>query len=153
MPPPDRAVAALRRWATLLDSAFRVPGTRLTFGLDPLAGLVPGIGDLVSPIFAVLVLLHAVRLRIPRIVLVRMVLNALIDAGIGAIPIAGDAFDFVWKSNERNLTLLERHAQGGTRGTAFDWLFVALCALVVIVAALVPLVVGIRLAEWFAGWI
>src|SRR5436190_11305361 len=93
----------LQRWAALLDSAFRVPGTRITFGLDPLIGLIPGLGDMASPVLAVLILWQGARMRVPKIVLMRMVLNALIDAGVGAIPVLGDLFDFAWKSNDWNL--------------------------------------------------
>ena len=90
-----RTLAALRRWSVLLDSAFRVPGTQMTFGLDPIIGLIPILGDLTTPIFAGLLLLHAVRLKIPRVVQLRMVLNAAIDLAVGLIPVAGDLFDFV----------------------------------------------------------
>ena len=47
-----RTVAALRKWSVLLDSAFRVPGTNLTFGLDPIIGLIPWIGDITTPLFS-----------------------------------------------------------------------------------------------------
>jgi hypothetical protein len=135
----DPGLEALRRWADILDSAFRVPGTRnARFGLDPIVGLIPGLGDLVSPIFAVLILFHAVRLRVPRVVVLRMILNALIDLGVGTIPVFGDAFDFLWKSNAWNLRLLETHA-GGLRGpSAADWLFVSVCALVLLGLAMIP---------------
>src|SRR5258708_17230193 len=103
MAPDPRGLDALRRWARIFDSAFRVPGTRLTFGLDPILGLIPGLGDLTTSLFAALLLLHGVRMRIPRIVQVRMVINALIDLLVGVIPIAGDLFDFGWKANVRNL--------------------------------------------------
>ena len=62
-----RTLAALRKWSVLLDSAFRVPGTNVTFGLDPILGLIPGLGDLTSPVFAAWLLVHAVRMRIPRV--------------------------------------------------------------------------------------
>jgi hypothetical protein len=137
----DRARAALRRWARLFDSAFRVPGTRFSFGLDPLIGLVPGLGDLMSPALTLLILWQAAAMRVPRIVLVRMVVNAIIDAGIGAIPLVGDLFDFAWKANDWNLKLLERHAIAGARATSGDWLFVSVCLLVVVAAAFVPLIV------------
>jgi hypothetical protein len=136
----DRALAALRRWARLFDSAFRVPGTRFSFGLDPLIGLVPGLGDLMSPALTLLILWQAAAMRVPKIVLVRMVVNAIIDAGIGAIPLVGDLFDFAWKANDWNLKLLERHAIAGARATSGDWLFVSVCLLVV-AAAFVPLIV------------
>lgn len=137
----DRALAALRRWARLFDSAFRLPGTGFSFGLDPLIGLIPGLGDLMSPALTLLILWQGAAMRVPKIVLVRMVLNAIIDAGIGAIPVAGDLFDFAWKANEANLRLLERNAVPGPRVTSGDWLFVSLCLLVVVAAAFVPLIV------------
>ena len=127
--------------ARLFDSAFHIPGTRFRFGLDPLLGLIPGIGDLTAPVFTLMILWHGVAARVPKVVLARMVLNAAIDAGVGAIPIVGDAFDFVWKSNEWNLALLERHAVAGTKASTFDWLFVAACGLLVALGALVPLFV------------
>lgn len=138
----DRAVAALRKWAVLLDSAFRVPGTRLTFGLDPLIGLVPWLGDLATPLFSALLLVHAVRLRIPRVVLLRMLINAAIDFGVGSIPIVGDAFDFGWKANVRNLALLERHAHPGTKASAGDWVFVLLVLVVLFALATIPILVA-----------
>jgi len=128
----------LRRLAVLFDNAFRIPGTRFRFGLDPIIGLVPGIGDMASPILALLVIWQATRQRVPKPVLARMVINALVDAGVGAIPIVGDAFDFVWKANDWNLTLLERHARAGGRATAGDWLFLSLCGLVLLGLALLP---------------
>jgi len=135
----DRGLAALRRWAVLLDSAFRVPGTPVKFGLDPILGLFPGLGDLVTPLFSILLLLHAVRLRIPRVVQGRMVLNAAIDLGIGAIPVLGDLFDVGWKANVRNLALLERHAQPGVPPSPGDWLFVGGAIALLVVLALLPL--------------
>jgi hypothetical protein len=132
----------LRRWARLFDSAFRVPGTNLTFGLDPLIGLIPGIGDLVSPVFSLLIIWHGAKLHVPKVVLARMVLNALIDGVVGTVPVIGDALDFAWKANDWNMALLERHAMPGQRATSGDWLFVILCILVVTVAALVPLLLA-----------
>lgn len=137
----DRNLDTLRRWSALLDNAFRVPGTRFRFGLDPILGLVPGIGDLATPVLSVLLLVHGARVRVPKIVLARMVLNALIDFGVGAIPVLGDLFDFAWKSNEWNLALLERHARPGVRATRGDWIFVIGCVSVVVLAALIPLIV------------
>ena len=137
----DRAVTALRRWSVLLDSAFRVPGTRVTFGLDPLLGLIPGLGDLTTPLFAALLLVHAVRLRIPRVVQLRMLINAAIDFGVGAIPVVGDLFDVGWKANVRNLDLLERHARPGTQASAADWVFVLLVLVVLFAFAAIPILV------------
>ena len=76
-------LALLRRWAVLLDSAFAIPGIPIRFGLDALVGLLPGIGDLATPAFTVLLLGTAVRMRVPAVVLTRMVMNAGLDALIG----------------------------------------------------------------------
>jgi hypothetical protein len=140
-----RTLAALRKWSVLLDSAFRVPGTGLTFGLDPLLGLIPGLGDLTTPLFAGLLLLHAVRLRIPRVVQLRMLMNAAIDLVVGSIPVLGDLFDFGWKANVRNLALLERYAQPGSKATGADWAFVLVVLAVLAAVAIVPLVVTVWL--------
>lgn len=145
----DRALSALRRWARLFDSAFRIPGTTISFGLDPLIGLVPGLGDLMSPALTLLILWQGAAMRVPKIVLVRMVLNAILDAGLGAIPLLGDLFDFAWKANEWNLRLLERHAVAGARATSGDWLFVSLCLLIVIAAAFIPLIVIVWIGRRF----
>ena len=145
MPPEPRGLAALRRWARLFDSAFRIPGTGITFGLDPVLGLIPGLGDIASPVLSLFFIWHGVRLRVPKVVLARMVLNVLIDAGAGAIPILGDLFDFGWKANAWNLSLLERHATPGGKPTSGDYLFVLLCSIVVIAAAAIPILCAIWL--------
>jgi hypothetical protein len=144
-----RTIAALRKWSVLLDSAFRVPGTTLTFGLDPILGLIPGIGDLTTPFFAALLLLHAVRLRIPRVVQLRMLLNAAIDLAIGFVPFLGDLFDFGWKANVRNLALLERHARPGSKASRGDWVFVLVVIGVLAAIAVIPLFVAAWLLSRF----
>jgi hypothetical protein len=118
-------MAAVRRWARLLDSQFRIPGTNIRFGWDPLLGLVPGLGDLVGPVFAAIVLVHAWKLGVPKIVMARMILNAGIDAVLGAFPVVGDAVDVFWKANQANVQLLERHSQPGTTIRPVDRVFVA----------------------------
>ncbi|MEN3340557.1 MAG: hypothetical protein V7647_4233 [Acidobacteriota bacterium] len=136
-----RTVAALRKWSVLLDSAFRVPGTNMTFGLDPLLGLIPWIGDITTPLFSAVLLLHAVRMRIPKVVQLRMLMNAAIDFAIGVIPVIGDLFDFGWKANVRNLALLERHAHPGSRAGASDWAFVLIVLGVLALLALAPILI------------
>ena len=133
----------------LLDSAFRVPGTNLTFGLDPIIGLIPGLGDLTSPLFAALLLLHAVRMRIPRVVQLRMLINAIIDLLIGLVPVLGDIFDFGWKANVRNLALLERHAHPESKATRGDWIFVFSIIGVLVALAVIPLIVAAWLLSQF----
>jgi hypothetical protein len=148
-PPPATNLDALRRWATLLDSAFRVPGTNIRFGLDAIVGLVPGLGDLSAPIFAVVLLVTGVRLRLPAVVQARMVLNAAIDMAIGLVPLLGDLADVAWKANLRNLALLERHAHPGVPPSQGDYVFVIVCVIVLTFVAMAPLVLlGYVLTRW-----
>jgi len=144
-----RTLAALRKWSVLLDSAFRVPGTSLTFGLDPILGLIPGLGDLTTPLFAALLLLHAVRMRIPRVIQVRMLINALVDILVGFIPLIGDLFDFGWKANVWNLALLERYAHPGSKPTKGDWIFVLTIVGVLIAVTVIPLALVLWLLSRF----
>ena len=137
----DRALVALRKWAVLLDSAFRVPGTQMRFGLDPIVGLLPGAGDLVTGFFSVMILLHSVRLRIPKVVIARMVLNTGLDLLVGAVPLLGDLFDAGFKANLRNLQLLERHAQRAVKPQTSDYLFVGLCLAILSALAVTPIIV------------
>ena len=140
---------ALRRWAVLLDSAFRVPGTNIRFGLDAIIGLIPGIGDLSTPAFSALILLQAVRMRLPVVVQARMVSNAALDMLLGLVPVVGDLVDVGWKANLRNLALLERHARPGVPPSKSDYVFVILCIIALAFITIVPLVVfGYVLSKW-----
>ena len=134
-------IELLRRVARFLDSAVTVPGTSYRVGLDPVLGLIPGLGDLISPLFGVGIMWQAYDLGVPKIVQVRMLFNVAIDAIVGAVPLFGDLFDFVWKANVRNLALLDRHAEQGYRASAGDWVFVLALTLAVIAVAAIPFVV------------
>jgi hypothetical protein len=101
----------LRAMSRLLDNAFTIPGTRFRFGLDALIGLVPGLGDAVSAVFSGYIVLQASRLGAPRAVVNRMIANVAIDTIVGWIPLLGDLFDVAWKSNVRNMALLEEHVR------------------------------------------
>ena len=100
-----------KQFAELLDSKFRIPGTDIRFGIDPIIGLLPGIGDWIGGLASLYFLIYAAILeaRIP--VLLRMLLNILLDVVIGTIPLLGEIFDVSWKANLRNAELLEEHIQ------------------------------------------
>jgi hypothetical protein len=152
MPPDPSRLVQLRRWAVLLDSAFKVPGLPVRFGLDALVGLIPGVGELTTPAFTMLLLFTGLRLRVPVVVLARMALNAGVDALIGLVPVLGDITDVGWKANLRNLELLERHAVPGTPVARGDtWVVAVGIGLIALVAllALVPIV----LAAWVIAWV
>jgi len=141
----EQRLKALKHISRLLDSAFVVPGTEVRVGLDPIVGLVPGLGDLVSPLFAIAVLWQSRDLGIPRVVQLRMIFNVAIDSLVGMLPLAGDLFDFAWKANDRNYALLERYAYEHRRPSASDWLFVTGLTVVLLAIAAVPFLL--------AGWL
>ena len=98
---------ALLAW--VMDDYFRVPGTNRRFGLDPLIGLIPGIGGGATGVLSAFTLFRGAQRGVPKIVLARMALNILIDSGCSAIPVVGDAFSFWFKSFARNHALLTKH--------------------------------------------
>jgi hypothetical protein len=102
-------LARARTLTRLLDSVARVPGTGFRFGLDPLLGLVPGLGDMTGAALSGYLVLLASRHGAPKAVIVRMLGNVAVDTVVGTMPVLGDLFDAGWKSNTRNLALLERH--------------------------------------------
>ena len=108
-PPDDVRLARLRRLAWWLDEGVRVPGTRIRFGLDPILGLVPGLGDVAGALLGGAILIEAYRRQLPLPTQIRIAANIIFDTAVGAVPLLGDAVDVVWKSNRRNLDLLERH--------------------------------------------
>ena len=141
----ESSVTALRKWAerlvTLLDDRFRIPGTDVRFGLDPIIGIIfPGIGDAVTGTGSIGLLTLAVGRGVPRVVLWRMVLNILIDLLFGSLPIIGDIFDVAFKANRRNLELIREHESPESKATAWDYVVVAIGVSVAIVSILVPLV-------------
>ena len=105
----DRELRRARALARLLDSAVGVPGTPIRIGLDAVLGVIPGAGDFAGAALSGYIILTAARRGVPREVLWRMLANVAIDTGIGTIPLLGDLFDVAWRSNMRNVDLLERH--------------------------------------------
>jgi hypothetical protein len=129
LPPEEKrrrqGLEPLFKWlALIMDDLVRVPGTKFRFGLDPLLGLIPGIGDTSSALVSALALIQAVRVGVPKILLARMSLNILINEIIGVVPVAGDAFSFWFKSNARNYEIIKNHRLGSTVPGRSDWLFV-----------------------------
>ena len=142
LPPEEKAkrkgLEPLFKWlAYIMDEVIRVPGTQFRFGLDPLLGLIPGIGDTSSAMVSAVALIQAVRLGVPKILLGRMAMNILVNEVIGVIPVAGDAFSFWFKSNARNYDIIKHHRLGTKPPGATDWLFVIgiLFALFLVVCA------------------
>jgi hypothetical protein len=131
LPPEEKerraSVESLFKWlALIMDEFVRLPGTKFRFGLDPIIGLIPGLGDTASAIVSALALIQAARRGVPKVLLARMSLNILINELVGIIPGIGDAFSFWFKSNTRNYRLLQEHIDRPTRSRRSDWLFVSI---------------------------
>ena len=131
----DDRLRWVERMAHLMDSQFQLPGTRFRFGLDPLLGLLPVVGDLSTMAVSVALLLTMLRHGASGAVAVRMALNILLDTVVGAVPILGNVFDFAYKSNERNVALLRRHyATGRHQGSGKGLVALLLLALLAVFA-------------------
>ena len=143
----------LRWWAELLDSRFRIPGTNIRFGIDPILSLIPGLGELSSPLFTMVLLAHALQLGLPKVVVIRMVLNALIDAAVGALPVVGSVADMFWRASTANLALLERYAKPGVKPTSGDFAFVWGITAAMGLLLAIPVIVGVMLALMLWSWI
>ena len=131
--------------AALLDDIFRIPGTKIRFGLDALIGWVPGIGDAMTGIASFLIVFASWRRGAKGVTLVRMIANVLLETAIGAIPVAGDVFHVVWKANRRNYRLLIREREQPGVNTRRDWMFLAVLLFAVIAAAGIPIAILIWL--------
>ena len=120
---PTRAdsIARITALTKLLDSAFLIPGLNRRVGIDAIIGLIPGVGDAISAALASYIIWEARQLGLPRWKIAKMIGNVAFDTAIGAIPVAGDAFDLFFKANERNLRIVNEHLKRGPReieGTA-----------------------------------
>ena len=153
MPADPARLAQLRRWAQLLDSAFKVPGLPVRFGLDAVVGLVPGVGELTTPAFTLLLLTNGLRAGVPLRVLARMVVNTAVDAAIGLVPVLGDLTDIGWKANLRNLALLEQHGYAGPPPLPRDHTRTVVIGVVLLVLVVLVAIVPILLVIWVLAWI
>jgi Domain of unknown function (DUF4112) len=140
----------LERLEFLLDEMFRVPGTRIRFGIDGMIGLVPVAGDVVAGVLSLIIPLAAWVRGVPFVAIARMTVNLGIGVLIGSIPLAGDAFDIAWKANRRNYRLLKRHTGQPQRHTWRDWVFLLLLAAMMGLVLATPIVLMVWLWLWLA---
>lgn len=148
-----RDLVALRRFAHLMDEAFTIPGTRFHVGLDALLGLIPGIGDIIGGVLSTWIIAGALRHRVPAGIIVRMVWNVVLDLLLGAVPVAGDAFDFLYEENMKNMRLLEKYRdrRQPPRSTAAIGLVISAIVLFVILVSTLIVAGTIALVLWAAG--
>ncbi len=99
----------IRKLSRLMDTSIRIPLTSFRIGIDPIIGLVPGAGDLISTAFSAYIIFLATQFGIPRQDLAKMIFNVGLETVVGTVPLVGDLFDAFYKSNIRNLAILEQH--------------------------------------------
>ena len=142
----DKALVRLgqvQRYARLLDASIPVPGTKLTFGIDAVIGLVPGFGDAVGVGFSTYILWQAFRVGASKRLLTRMLYNVGVDGLLGVIPLLGDWHDLVWKANVKNAQLLERQVLDPEKtARATGWFLVTIMGSVMAIG-LVTMVVAV----------
>ena len=149
--PTPRGLKNIDYLARLMDAQFRVPGTNFRFGLDALIGLIPGGGDLSTFAVSGYMLWVMAQNGASGYVLARMVFNVLLDTVIGSIPILGDLFDMVYKSNMRNLRLMQEHyREGRHRGSAWKVIVPVLIFLFLVIVGVIYLTWRLlaNLFEW-----
>jgi hypothetical protein len=149
--PPD--LVALRRFAHVMDEAFAIPGTNIRVGLDAVLGLIPGIGDVTGALLSTWIIAGALRHRVPMRVILRMVFNVAIDLIFGAIPVAGDVFDFLYEENMKNMRLLEKHRDRTRppRRTSEIALILGAIVAFLVVLALAMVVLTVVAIIWLIG--
>ena len=132
-------VTRARGIARLLDDLIRIPGTNIGIGLDPIIGLIPGIGDVVGGLMSTYILMVAAQEGVPASVLTRMLGNIALDSLVGVVPVVGDLFDVGVKSNRRNVDLLERYlaAPGKTKAASRGVVALILLAMVLLVVGVI----------------
>ncbi|MFT5357280.1 MAG: hypothetical protein ACI9KE_004514 [Polyangiales bacterium] len=129
------------RLVRILDDGLKIPFTK-GIGLDAIVGFfLPVAGDALTGMGSLALLGLAIRRGVPTLILARMVLNIGVDVILGALPVLGDLFDLIWRSNRRNLELLEEHAGKKSSATAGDYLVVGLGFVLAIAAIVVPILV------------
>lgn len=133
-PLPLRRDPVIQAIAHVMDGL--IPIGRWRIGLDSVVGLIPGLGDIIGAAIGMLIVVRAVQAGIPRIAVAHMMTNIAIDTLVGAIPLVGDAFDFVYKSNLKNMRIYEEALERRAAATAGHWAFFA------------ALFVGVGLAIW-----
>ncbi|HKQ36691.1 MAG TPA: DUF4112 domain-containing protein [Verrucomicrobiae bacterium] len=129
--PPNRRLQHVRFFSNLLDQCITLPGG-FRIGIDPIIGLIPGIGDALSALLSLYLVYQAALLGLRKRILLRMVGNVAIESLVGTFPVLGDVFDAVWKANMRNLRLIELHyapgSAGRSQGKILVWIFGVLAA-------------------------
>ncbi len=144
-----KELEALDSYSKLLDTKFRIPGTKIRFGIDFIIGLVPYAGDVISFLFSAGLVLTMARHGVSGQVLAKMIGNIFLDATVGSVPLIGDVFDLFYKANRRNYKLLEEHyGEGAYQGSIWRIVIPVLIVLILLFILMIWLIVKIVAFSW-----
>jgi hypothetical protein len=149
--PTEIATARLNRLRLLtylLDNSIPISGTPYRIGIDPLIGFIPGVGDFLGMSFSGYLVLESALLGLPKVTLLRMTANILIETLLGTVPFVGDWFDFAWKANVKNMYLLEAHLASGRARKRADWWFIILLLGGLLLVAIAVAALGIYIFKF-----
>ena len=136
----EEKLLRLKRLSHNLDEAFTIPGTERKIGIDPIIGLIPGGGDLIGGALSIYIMHAGIRMGMPRSVIIRMFGNIALEFIIGCIPIIGDLFDAMWKSNQRNVKLIEDSIISEEKNTIFGYFLIGVLIKTLVTAILLAII-------------
>ena len=136
----EEKLLRLKRLSHNLDEAITIPGTERKIGIDPIIGLIPGGGDLIGGALSIYIMHAGIRMGMPRSVIIRMFGNIALEFIIGCIPIIGDLFDAMWKSNQRNVKLIEDSIISEEKNTIFGYLLIGVLIKTLVTAILLAII-------------
>tara|TARA_B100000749_G_scaffold234885_1_gene192423 strand:+ start:173 stop:649 length:477 start_codon:yes stop_codon:yes gene_type:complete len=136
----EEKLLRLKKLSHNLDEAFTIPGTERKIGIDPIIGLIPGGGDLIGGALSIYIMHAGIRMGMPRSVIIRMFGNIALEFIIGCIPIIGDLFDAMWKSNQRNVKLIEDSIISEEKNTIFGYFLIGVLIKTLVTAILLAII-------------
>ena len=136
----EEKLLRLKRLSHNLDEAFTIPGTERKIGIDPIIGLIPGGGDLIGGALSIYIMHAGIIMGMPRSVIIRMFGNIALEFIIGCIPIIGDLFDAMWKSNQRNVKLIEDSIISEEKNTIFGYFLIGVLIKTLVTAILLVII-------------
>ena len=136
----EEKLLRLKRLSHNLDEAFTIPGTERKIGIDPIIGLIPGGGDLIGGALSIYIMHAGIRMGVPRSVIIQMFGNIALEFIIGCIPIIGDLFDAMWKSNQRNVKLIEDSIISEEKNTIFGYFLIGVLIKTLVTAILLAII-------------
>lgn len=138
--------------ASALDTQYRIPGTNFRFGLDPIVGLIPYVGDIITYAVSAMLIFYMARYGASGKLVIKMLFNTTLDLIIGGIPIAGQLGDFILKANDRNIKLYKEYLNHGKHSGSGMGIIIAILILIIAIPCVFALL-AFKLLGWLFHWI